>query len=109
MLSWISTGCYLPISQRIPESREYYPAQIENFTPDKTTREEVLLILGEPDEQASDGKVLLYNWSKMAGSFTITGCDAEGIKQTQSIKFTFDSVGILKSLDTSLKREIVPL
>ena len=101
LLTWISTGCYLPIETKVTGYREYYPAIREDFTPGKTTRAEVLLIMGEPDVQGSNEKVLIYNWSKNKGAFTLTGCDMTPLNESTSFKFTFDSEGILKSLDIS--------
>jgi hypothetical protein len=31
LLLWISTGCYLPIKQTPPDTREFYPAWQEEF------------------------------------------------------------------------------
>jgi hypothetical protein len=101
LLIWISTSCYLPIETKVPGFRDYYPAIREDFTPGKTTRAEVLLIMGEPDEQESNEKILIYNWSKNKGAFTLTGCDLTSLNESTSFKFIFDSEGILKSLDIS--------
>lgn len=101
LFTWISTGCYIPIETKVPGYREYYPAIREDFTIGRTTRAEVLLIMGEADEQFSNEKILIYNWSKDRGVFTLTGCDATPLNESTSFKFTFDSEGILKSLDVN--------
>ena len=106
LLVWVSTGCYIPIETKVPGYREYYPAMREDFTPGKTTRAEGLLIMGEPDEQVSNEKILIYNWSKDRGVFTLTGCDATALNESTSFKFTFDSEGNLKSLDISQSNKL---
>ena len=53
LLVWISTGCYVPIHKSSPESREHFPASRSDFTPGETTRADVLLKMGEPDEVVS--------------------------------------------------------
>ncbi len=101
LLTWVSTGCYVPISRPTMGYREYFTAAREDFTPGETTRAEVLLKMGEPDEQFQDETLLIYRWSEDQGVIAITSCVGGVLTETTSLKFTFDTAGILKSLDIS--------
>lgn len=104
MLTWISTGCYVPISQPGTGSRAYIPATRKDFTPGKTSRVEVLLKMGEPDELSPDESSMTYRWVENKGIVTLTGCDATSIVETTSFVFTFDEEGVLKSLDITFDK-----
>jgi len=99
LLVWISAGCYVPVNMNVKELRQYYPATRDDFTPGKTSRVDVLLKMGEPDELSSDEKVLFYRWGAFRGIVSVTGCDATPIDETTTFVFTFDEEGVLTSLD----------
>jgi outer membrane protein assembly factor BamE (lipoprotein component of BamABCDE complex) len=40
---------------------------IESLEPGKTTRADVLLILGEPGERLEDDRIFVYHWEQVAG------------------------------------------
>ena len=102
MLTWLSTGCYVPLNQASPDQRVYYPATRKDFTPGATTRAEVLLKMGEPDEISVDESLLTYRWSEEKGVIFLTGCGPPpSIMATTSFSFAFDTGGVLKSLKMS--------
>lgn len=82
-------------------SREYFPATRKDFTVGKTSRLDVLLIMGEPDKKAPDESLLVYKWFETIGVVAIAcGIGGEVVKTT-TYKFTFDTKGTLKKLDIS--------
>ena len=103
LLVWVSTGCYVPISRTTPGHREYFTASREDFTLGETTRAEVLLKMGEPDEKSQDDTLLIYRWSEDQGVIVITSCVGGVLSETTSIKLMFDTDGILKSLDIGIE------
>lgn len=100
LLLWISTGCYVPIRQTPPNTREYIPAWREDFMPGETSRVEVLLTMGEPDEVSADETVLTYRWSAIDGIIIISQCTPP-IEMTSEtvISFSFDTNGMLLAID----------
>ena len=100
MLTWISTGCYVPIKWSNPDYRDHFPAEAKEFTPGESTRADVLLKMGEPDERSPDGTLFTYNWSRGNGVLIVSQCGPSvSFIETTSFVFTFDEEGILKSLD----------
>lgn len=102
LLLWISTGCYVPIRQTPPDSREYYPEWRENFTPGETSRVDVLLTMGEPDEVSTDEMTLIYRWSSVDGIVIVTQCNPP-MEVTSEIvlSYTFDEYGVLQEIDVT--------
>jgi hypothetical protein len=102
LLLWISTSCYVPIRQTPPDTREYYPAWREDFTPGETSRVDVLLTMGEPDEASADETVLTYRWSTIDGIIIITQCTPPvELTSETAILFTFDADGVLQAIDVT--------
>lgn len=96
-LSALGAGCimYVPDSWTHSPREERATAIIPQIVPGHTTKAEVLLTLGEPDEVSSDERRLIYGWSKVK-VFAIgppTGGGAMG-KQYRLILF-FDDRGVV--------------
>lgn len=69
-----------------------------------TTREEVLLLLGEPDVASEDGQVLGYAWTKVGAIVIVTGGYGGGgaageIGKSFALKLTFDADDRLAEVD----------
>jgi len=102
MLLWVGTGCYMPIKQTPPDTRDYYPAWRENFSVGETSRVDVLLTMGEPDETSNDETVLTYRWSTIDGLIVITQCTPPlELTSETIISFTFDIDGVLQDIDVA--------
>jgi hypothetical protein len=100
LLLWISTGCYVPIRQTPPDTREYFPAWREDFMPGETSRVEVLLAMGEPDEVSADETVLTYRWSAIDGIIIISQCTPPIELTSETVmSFRFDTNGVLRAID----------
>lgn len=99
LLTWISTGCYVPVSMQAMESRQHYPATREDFSLGVTNRTEVMLKMGEPDKLSPDEQVLTYRWAQIRGIVSVSGCDATPVVETTTFVFSFDEGAVLKSLD----------
>jgi hypothetical protein len=72
------------------------------FAVGRTTREEVLLQLGEPDEVLEGGRVFLYRWTEAAGFFAMAaGSNAVAIPfpSHHTLRLAFDAEGRLARLD----------
>lgn len=100
LLLWVASGCYLPIRQTPQDSREYYPATPELFTPGESSRTDVLLAMGEPDDASPDQTVLSYRWSSIDGIIVVSQCTPPIELQRETvITFSFDEHGILQSAE----------
>ena len=92
------SGC-MPLAphydDRIP-GRQNVEMALEGGFPvrGRTTREEVLLKLGEPDNLPESDRVLVYSWNKVVGQF---GCDGP-MTARYSITLGFDDRGVLSSI-----------
>ncbi len=42
---------------------------MEAFVPGKTTREDVLLRLGQPERRSKDDHILVYHWALVVGAY----------------------------------------
>jgi hypothetical protein len=103
LLLWIGTGCYMPIKQTPPDTREFYPAWQEEFKVGETSRVDVLLTMGEPDETSTDETVLTYRWSTIDGLIVITQCTPPIELTSESvISFKFDADGMLQDIDVAI-------
>lgn len=105
LLIWGCSGCYVPLDQPDRNSREYYPAVRKDFTPGETTRAEVLLKMGEPDEHSADETVLTYRWGKSKGFISMGNDPWERLMdfgEKTTFSFKFDKEGVLESLDISI-------
>lgn len=102
MLVWIGTGCYVPIQQIPPDSREHMPAWRDDIRAGEASRTDVLLTMGEPDEVSAGESVLIYRWQRVDGIIVITQC-TQPIELTSDtvISYTFDEKGILQAVEVS--------
>jgi hypothetical protein len=100
LLLWGSTGCYVPIEQVPPGSREYFPAGYSDFSPDLATRADVLLAMGEPDTVSIDESVLTYRWHSTDGIVVITQCTPPiELTSETTLSFSFDEDGVLRDVN----------
>lgn len=66
LLSAICTGCIIPVSYYAPVSRRNVQEKTAlTIIPGQTTREEVLLALGPPDQISPNGNQIVYSWEKV--------------------------------------------
>ena len=100
LLLWVSTGCYVPIKQVPPQSREFYPDSHDDFAPGQTSRVGVLLAMGEPDSVSADESILTYRWHSVDGLIIVTQCTppVELTSETTLI-FSFDEDGVLQNVN----------
>jgi outer membrane protein assembly factor BamE (lipoprotein component of BamABCDE complex) len=72
VLSVVCAGCPLPVNEYGIRSRTNVSEETAlTIIPGRTTREEVLLALGDPDEVSPDGQSFVYRWTKV--KLTIEG------------------------------------
>ena len=95
VFSAIGAGC-IPVN--------YYPADSRRnvreetalmIIPGQTTREEVFLLLGEPDQFSSDGSRVVYNWAKVKALVGGTLYATEAV-QKSSLIITFNESGVVE-------------
>ena len=102
LLLWISGGCYLPIQQIPTDARENMPAGSLNFEPGVSSRSDVLLHMGEPDEISSDEAVFTYRWPSIDGIIVVTQCTPPiEIDSETAITYYFDNTGLLQKVDVT--------
>jgi hypothetical protein len=102
LLLWVAAGCYLPVRQIPPDSREFFPDWSGKFTAGETSRTEVLLTMGEPDEVSPDETKLTYRWSTVEGIIVVTQCTPPvEISSETTVRFEFDEYGVLRSIDVT--------
>lgn len=103
LLLWVAAGCYLPVRQIPSDSREFIPDWSEEFTAGETSRAEVLLTMGEPDEVSPDEMKLTYRWSTIEGIIIVTQCTPPiEISSETTVRFEFDEYGVLQSIDVTV-------
>jgi hypothetical protein len=64
-----------------------------------TTREEILLRLGEPDNAPERDDVFFYRWSKVVAVFLAGQGSSDSIPAGYSLTLRFDAQGILSSVE----------
>lgn len=70
LIGMTCSGCigYIPLNMADPATRQNVNEEmILSITPGQTTRQEILLKLGEPDESSFYGTELTYDWSRIKG------------------------------------------
>ena len=103
-LCWLATGCYLPLKQTQTGSRGSFADWPDLFETGQTTRTEVLLALGEPDDVSDDESVLTYRQSTVDGVIIVSQCTPAFEMTTDTvIRLTFDDVGILEDIDIAVE------
>ena len=95
---------YIPTPQHtIMEGRGMVEAEdIQDFKTGTTTREEVLLRLGEPDFTLNEQSIFAYSWTRVQGYFFIGGgySGAGGpVGKTTLLMLEFDSMNLLKRFE----------
>lgn len=101
LLLGASTGCLVvpTTEQGLLEGRSRIQAKDQTFlTPGKTTREEALLRLGEPDEVLNGETCFIYQWTVSVGFwFVVAQYNAAGgnIPRTHLLMLEFDPGGRL--------------
>lgn len=69
VVAWLGSGCVvlpIPTNRLGDHSRQDIPLEVRNeLVAGRTTREEVLLRLGEPDEWSGDQKQYRYHWERV--------------------------------------------
>ena len=102
LLLWVATGCYVPIRQIPPDAREVFPDRYGKLVAGETSRADVLLLMGEPDEMSPDEMKLTYRWPVIHGIIVVTQCTPPvEIDSERVVSFEFDEDGILRSIDES--------
>lgn len=99
-LLWLGTGCYVPIKQVPPQSREYFPSSYDDFSPAQASRADVLLTMGEPDSVSTDESTLIYRWHSIDGIIVVTQCTPPVELTTETtLTFSFDEDGVLQDVN----------
>jgi outer membrane protein assembly factor BamE (lipoprotein component of BamABCDE complex) len=78
--------------------------------PGVTTKEEVFLLLGEPDHASDDGQNIGYGWTKVKAVYVVLGqftADAGEIKRYYVLQIKFDSDNRVVAVDVT--KEWIPL
>jgi len=66
ILGALSTGCVIPMDYHPSDSRTNVREETTTtIIPGQTTKQDVFLGLGEPDEASPDGSRLVYRWIKV--------------------------------------------
>ena len=100
LLLWVSTGCYVPIKQVPPESREHFPVRYDEFAPGQASRADVMLAMGEPDSVSTDESTLTYRWLSIDGIIVVTQCTPPlELTSETTLTFFFDEDGVLQDVD----------
>lgn len=94
-------GCIVPTDFHTGESRENVDRHsAERFVPGVTSKEDVVLALGEPDAVSADGSTLAYSWRKVKAIWAAAGGYSAGIgtvERDYHLILSFDESDILTS------------
>lgn len=96
-----STGCLVwpfPTGDLLSGRGRILPEYVSPLQVGQTTREEALLLLGEPDEVINGGTVLIYQWTEARGFVAFGGYGsavAIPIPGHRDLRLEFDSQGRL--------------
>jgi hypothetical protein len=101
----LGTGCVLPIpTNRLPDCsrKDIRPETINDLVAGETTREEVLLRLGEPDVWSDDASQYRYHWERVKWDILWAiggyGGGAAGdipVNKNYNLTVTFDTDGVM--------------
>ena len=111
-VAWLAAGCLVlpvPTNRVGPYSRkDISPAAIDSLAVSQTTREQVLLLLGEPDAWSADGSEYRYHWERVKWDIiwvVAAGNSAEGgdipIYKNYNLLISFDPAGIVSGREFS--------
>lgn len=94
--AWVTlAGCLVvPVDYHAAGSRQNITTKTaQQLRPGTTTKEEILLQLGEPDYTSEDGRTLAYAWTKV-GALVIVGgygsAAAAEVGKSHHLVITFD-------------------
>lgn len=101
VLSLIGMGC-IPVPVFSPWYGKYSRTNVDEATaqiiiPGQTTKREVLLMLGAPDEVSPDGRSIVYHWAKVRFLlFFMFGYGANlPLEKQYHLLVTFDERGVV--------------
>lgn len=110
-----STGCLIwpfPTGGLLSGRGRIRPADTAPFRVGSTTREEVLLRLGEPDAVEGGGQLLVYRWTEARGFFALTGGGGQALvipfPGHRQVRFHFDEKARLERVETGVPRPADP-
>ena len=95
-LGAICAGCVIiPTDYHTPDSRTNVREETTiTIIPGQTTKEDIFLALGEPDEVSPDGRQLAYHWTKVKVFLAaFGGRGSEEFKKEYYLIITFDERG----------------
>lgn len=96
------SGCvYVPYHahiHRVPDEKT-----LASIKEGLTSKEEVLLILGEPDRVRANEKIFLYWWQEEEGMVVWLVGDARQVRSTYSLHIEFDENNIVKKFEMKKK------
>src|SRR3972149_9007307 len=77
-LGAICAGCVIiPTDYHTPDSRTNVREETTiTIIPGQTTKEDIFLALGEPDEVSPDGSRLVYHWTKVKAIWIVVAAGA---------------------------------
>jgi len=87
------SGCFIPLNYYENFSRHSISDKTQSLLrPGVTTKEEVFLLLGEPDIASKDGQSITYIWTKVYGWYLLyfEGRGGE-VKRCYVLEIKFDS------------------
>lgn len=97
VFSALCAGCVLPWNAYTPGSRRnIHEETVLMILPGQTTKEEIFLALGAPDEVSPDGSQSVYSWEKIKALIAIAQYAPPGeVIQKSSLLITFDERGVV--------------
>ncbi len=104
VLCMIATGCVIPTNYYTSDSRKNVTeTTAELIVTGKTTKEDVLLSLGEPDEVSHDENTFTYSWTKVKAIWAVGGTHggAAGgtIGRHYNLVIDFDNNGVVSACE----------
>ncbi|WP_243287267.1 MULTISPECIES: hypothetical protein [Geothrix] len=78
----LQTGCLIwpfPTGDLLAGRGRITPQYVSSLRVGASTREDVLLHLGEPDEVVDGGKILVYRWTEARGFIAVAGSYGGGV------------------------------
>ena len=97
VVSAMCTGCPVPVPMTWCGAHSRTNVNEETaltIIPGQTTKQEVFLALGEPDEVSPDGKTLAYRWAKVK-LLLLFGRGALPVGKKYKLLITFDEHGVI--------------
>lgn len=95
VLSVVCAGCPIATNEYGRHSRtNVSEATAQTIIPGRTTREEVLLALGDPDEVSTDGNSFVYRWTK-AKLVVVTPFPTSPMGKKYQLLVSFDEHGVV--------------